>query len=167
MLNHLENERDFLKALREGTSPSERSREYWTDEEKEELRQYFMDDEGISQIAIALQRSENAIVQQLIALKWFIPTGTAGSRSGRDHKCRCPRWKENGCPFHIGGGCRYLESCDDLLTAEEACEVLKIGENALYELLGAGTLKGFRNGRVWRIPKQAIVEYIKAQAKLS
>lgn len=32
-----------------------------------------------------------------------------------------------------------LESCDDLLTAEEACE----------------------------IPKQAIVEYVKAQAKLN
>ena len=60
-----------------------------------------------------------------------------------------------------------LESCDDLLTAEEACEVLKIGKNALYELLRVGTLKGYRNGRVWRIPKQAIVEYIKTQAKLN
>ena len=60
-----------------------------------------------------------------------------------------------------------LESCDDLLTAEEACEVLKIGKNALYELLRTGVLKGYRNGRVWRIPKQAIVEYIKTQAKLN
>ena len=60
-----------------------------------------------------------------------------------------------------------LENFDDLLTAEETCEVLKIGKNALYELLGAGALKGYRNGRVWRIPKQAIVEYIKAQAKLN
>lgn len=59
-----------------------------------------------------------------------------------------------------------LESCDELLTTEEACEVLKIGKNALYELLGTGLLKGYRNGRVWRIPKQAIVEYIKTQAKL-
>lgn len=60
-----------------------------------------------------------------------------------------------------------LESCDELLTTEEACEVLKIGKNALYELLGTGLLKGYRNGRVWRIPKQAIVEYIKTQAKLN
>lgn len=59
-----------------------------------------------------------------------------------------------------------LESCDDLLTAEEACEVLKIGKNALYALLGTGRLKGYRNGRVWRVPKQAIIEYIKIQAKL-
>ena len=60
-----------------------------------------------------------------------------------------------------------LERCDDLLTAEEACEVLKIGKNALYDLLGTGRLKGYRNGRVWRVPKQAVVEYIKAQAKLN
>ena len=48
----------------------------------------------------------------------------------------------------------------DILTVEEACEALRIGYNALYELLNNGKLKGFRNGRVWRIPKQAIQEYI-------
>ena len=59
-----------------------------------------------------------------------------------------------------------LENFDDLLTAEEACEVLKIGKNTLYELLGAGTLKGYRNGRVWRVPKAAIEAFIRAQAGL-
>lgn len=60
-----------------------------------------------------------------------------------------------------------LETYDDLLTTEEACEVMKIGKNALYELLTSGKLKGYRNGRVWRIPKDAIVEYIRTQAKLN
>lgn len=59
-----------------------------------------------------------------------------------------------------------LETYDDLLTAEEACEALKIGKNALYELLSSGKLKAFRNGRVWRIPKQAVQEFIRSQAKL-
>ena len=59
-----------------------------------------------------------------------------------------------------------LEAFDDLLTADEACEALKIGKNALYELLASKTLKGCRNGRVWRIPKQAIVEFIRQQANL-
>lgn len=59
-----------------------------------------------------------------------------------------------------------LEQYDDLLTAEEACEVLKMGKNALYSLLGTGTLKAFRNGRVWRIPKQAVEEFIRWQAHL-
>ena len=53
-----------------------------------------------------------------------------------------------------------FEEYADVLTAEETCEALRIGYNALYELLNSGKLKGFRNGRVWRIPKQAVQEYI-------
>ena len=55
-----------------------------------------------------------------------------------------------------------FEEYADILTAEEACEALRIGYNALYELLNSGKLKGFRNGRVWRIPKQAVSEYVLA-----
>ena len=59
-----------------------------------------------------------------------------------------------------------FESYDDVLTVEEACEALKIGYNAIYglamyELLNTGKIKGYRNGRVWRIPKAALVEYIR------
>ena len=60
-----------------------------------------------------------------------------------------------------------LEQYDDLLTAEEACEVLKMGKNALYALLGSGELKAFRNGRVWRIPKQSVIEFICGKSKLT
>ena len=59
-----------------------------------------------------------------------------------------------------------LEMYDDLLTAEEACEALKMGKNALYELLASGKLKAFRNGRVWRIPRLAVEAYLRAQANL-
>lgn len=53
-----------------------------------------------------------------------------------------------------------FESYDDILTVEDACDALKIGYNAMYELLNTGKLKGYRNGRVWRIPKAALVEFI-------
>ena len=59
-----------------------------------------------------------------------------------------------------------FESYDDVLTVEEACEALKIGYNAMYELLNAGKLRGYRNGRVWRIQKAALVEYIQSSSKL-
>lgn len=59
-----------------------------------------------------------------------------------------------------------LEGIDDLLTSEQVAEILKIGKNALYELLASGVLKAYRNGRVWRIPRQAVEEYIRTQAKL-
>ena len=59
-----------------------------------------------------------------------------------------------------------FEEYGDVLTAEEACEALRIGYNALYDLLNSGKLKGYRNGRVWRIPRLALQEYIIKQAKL-
>ena len=59
-----------------------------------------------------------------------------------------------------------LEGIDDLLTTEQVAEILKIGKNALYKLLANGDLKAYRNGRVWRIPRQAVEEYIRTQAKL-
>lgn len=59
-----------------------------------------------------------------------------------------------------------FEEYGDVLTAEEACEALRIGFNALYDLLNSGKLKGYRNGRVWRIPRLALQEYILEQAKL-
>ena len=59
-----------------------------------------------------------------------------------------------------------FEEFADVLTAEEACEALRIGYNALYELLNSGKLKGFRNGRVWRIPKQSLQTYILESAKI-
>lgn len=53
-----------------------------------------------------------------------------------------------------------LEEYADILTVDEACEALRIGYNAIYELLKTGKLKAYRNGRVWRIPKIAVKEFI-------
>ena len=39
-----------------------------------------------------------------------------------------------------------LEEYPDILTVEEACEALRMGYNAMYDLLNSGKLKGFRNG---------------------
>ena len=60
-----------------------------------------------------------------------------------------------------------FENYDDVLMVEEACEALKIGYTAMYALLNTGKLKGYRNGRVWRIPKAALVEFIREMAKMS
>lgn len=57
-----------------------------------------------------------------------------------------------------------LEEYEDILTVEEACQALRMGYNAMYELLNSGKLKAYRNGRVWRIPKEAVKEYILCSA---
>lgn len=59
-----------------------------------------------------------------------------------------------------------LEEYSDILTVEEVTEALRMGYNAVYELLRSGELKGYRNGRVWRIPKLAVREYILNRAKI-
>lgn len=53
-----------------------------------------------------------------------------------------------------------FEGYADILTVEEAAEALRVGYNALYELLNSGKLKAYKNGRVWRIPKESIKSYV-------
>ena len=59
-----------------------------------------------------------------------------------------------------------LEEYHDILTSEEACEALRVGYNAMYDLLNSGKLKGYRNGRTWRIPKLAVREFILENSKI-
>ena len=52
----------------------------------------------------------------------------------------------------------------DILTVDEACEALRIGYNAMYSILNNGELKAYRNGRTWRIPKEALKKYVAERA---
>lgn len=60
----------------------------------------------------------------------------------------------------------------EVLNVDEACEILRIGRNNLYKLLkedngkGENKLKAFRNGRVWKVPKVYVQQYILDQAKI-
>lgn len=54
-----------------------------------------------------------------------------------------------------------------LITVEELCEELLIGKNLAYKLLANGTIKGFRIGRIWKIPRQSLNDFIFQQSKLS
>ena len=55
----------------------------------------------------------------------------------------------------------------DILTTEEVSDLLRAGYNSVYELLNSGKLKGYRNGRVWRMSKESIKKYILDSANLS
>lgn len=59
-----------------------------------------------------------------------------------------------------------LEAYYDILSVEEVCEALRIGANQAYDLLNSRKLKGYKQGRVWKIPKQALIEYIVEQSKI-
>lgn len=59
-----------------------------------------------------------------------------------------------------------LNNYEDILTVSDVAQILYIGKNRVYELLDNGDLKGFRIGNVWKIPKEAVQEYILIQSRL-
>lgn len=49
----------------------------------------------------------------------------------------------------------------ELITIDDLCKTLNIGKNTAYSLLNSGELHGaFRIGRIWKIPKDAVSNYI-------
>ena len=53
-----------------------------------------------------------------------------------------------------------LDDYSDILTVEDVMEILRMSRGCVYELLTTGKLKSFRNGRIWRIPKESIKRFI-------
>ena len=55
---------------------------------------------------------------------------------------------------------------DTLITPEEAAELLGCGMNTIYKILKSGKLKAMRIGRIWKIPRRAVQEYILTESKM-
>lgn len=53
-----------------------------------------------------------------------------------------------------------FEDYDDILTVEEISEILKIGMSQAYKIVRTGKLKGYKEGRDWRILKQSLIDYV-------
>lgn len=59
-----------------------------------------------------------------------------------------------------------FEQYDDILTIEEISEILKIGMTKAYRIVRSGDLKGYKEGKDWKIPKQALNEYVISRSRL-
>ena len=60
-----------------------------------------------------------------------------------------------------------LNEYSEILTVEDVMEVLNIGKNAADDLFRSGEIKCFRLKNRWKVPKQAVIDYINNQSKLS
>lgn len=49
---------------------------------------------------------------------------------------------------------------NEIMKFEEVMEFLNIGKNTLYRLLNNGEINAFRIGKVWKIPKKSVEEYV-------
>ena len=55
---------------------------------------------------------------------------------------------------------------NELITIDELCSILSIGRNAAYSLLKEQKIKAFRIGRVWKITRLAVDDFILSQSHL-
>ena len=54
-----------------------------------------------------------------------------------------------------------FEIPNEYLTPFEVMGLLFIGKNTFYRLVKSGELRAFRIGKLWRVKKESIEEYIK------
>lgn len=59
----------------------------------------------------------------------------------------------------------FSETCCDMITIDELCELLMIGKNTAYHLLKTNQINAFKIGRIWKIPQKSVFEYIETQRR--
>ena len=55
-----------------------------------------------------------------------------------------------------------LEAYDDVLSIREVQQILKVGRNRAYALIANGEIKSIRLGRIYRIPKKYLIDFLSA-----
>lgn len=53
-----------------------------------------------------------------------------------------------------------FENLPLVLHVKELAEVLSISQNTAYALVRSGQIRSVRTGRIYRIPKDALIEYL-------
>ncbi|MBR2284697.1 MAG: helix-turn-helix domain-containing protein [Ruminococcus sp.] len=54
---------------------------------------------------------------------------------------------------------------NEIMQIEEVMEYLNIGKNTMYGLLKSGELNAFKIGKVWKIPRKSVEEYVEKALK--
>ena len=81
--------RQLLKMYRNGRIIPEHYGDYWSEDDRQILKSMFEEGEGISEIALRLERSESSVFQQLISLNMFADNRTSRARKRTLSGCRC------------------------------------------------------------------------------
>ena len=54
---------------------------------------------------------------------------------------------------------------NEIMQIVEVMEYLNIGKNTMYGLLKSGELNAFKIGKVWKIPRKSVEEYVEKELK--
>ena len=59
-----------------------------------------------------------------------------------------------------------FETYEDMVTIDDVCQMLNIGKNNAYRLLKEEKLHAFKIGRIWKISRQSVIEYVNHNTRL-
>jgi len=60
----------------------------------------------------------------------------------------------------------FQNTYNDMISIDDLCEMLTIGKNTAYHLLKTQQIRAFKIGRIWKIPREAVSEYVISQSRL-
>ena len=105
------NDKDMIIALRNRTTRLEHEGDCWSDEENEKLKRMFDEGMGITEIALILQRTEPAVMQQIEKLDLFQRKAYPKRRKYVKMYSSCPceacTYDMDSCPHN--GSCPKME----------------------------------------------------------
>ena len=55
----------------------------------------------------------------------------------------------------------------DILAVKQAQDILGVGRVSVYRLIESGQIEAFRIGRVYKVPKQSLIQFLKMRGELS
>ena len=96
---------EALKNMRKRTTKLEHEGDYWSEDEKKSLKQKFDDGMGISEIALFLQRTEPAVIQQIEKMDLYgrkanpVRRKYAKEISSPCYLCTAPCEDREKCPY--------------------------------------------------------------------
>ena len=97
------NRTEQIKALRSRAVRPKRENTYWSSTECEFLRTMYAEGTGISDITLALQRSETAVMQQILKINYFNRQDYPLRKKKKPRyyclckKCKLPEWECPNC----------------------------------------------------------------------
>ena len=57
----------------------------------------------------------------------------------------------------------FQDNYNDMISIDDLCEMLTIGRNTAYHLLKTDQIHAFKIGRIWKIPRESVSEYVLSQ----
>lgn len=101
--------REAVRTVRHSPASLERRGECWSEEDKGKLSEMFFDNVGITEMAVVLQRSETAIIQQIEKMNLYGRKLYPARQKNctEPSKCLCDTCMADLalCPLHSGGCC--------------------------------------------------------------